>query len=188
MMQENKTGLGIMAGIGAGALWGLVFLAPALLPAFQPLELSVGRYLAYGLIAAALIAPARRRLLRTLTWREWRALVWLSLTGNIVYYVLLASAVQTGGVAMTSMVIGLLPLVVTLVGSRDRHAVPLSKLIPSLLLSAGGLACISWQSLAAPGHASWLGLLCALAALLSWTAYAVGNSRWLGQLRAVSAQ
>ena len=188
MMQENKTGLGIMACIGAGALWGLVFLAPALLPAFQPLELSVGRYLAYGLIAAALIAPARRRLLRTLTWREWRALVWLSLTGNIVYYVLLASAVQTGGVAMTSMVIGLLPLVVTVVGSRDRHAVPLSKLIPSLLLSAGGLACISWQSLAAPGHASWLGLLCALAALLSWTAYAVGNSRWLGQLRAVSAQ
>ena len=188
MIQENKTGLGIMAGIGAGALWGLVFLAPALLPAFQPLELSVGRYLAYGLIAAALIAPARRRLLRTLTWREWRALVWLSLTGNIVYYVLLASAVQTGGVAMTSMVIGLLPLVVTVVGSRDLHAVPLSKLIPSLLLSAGGLACISWQSLAAPGHASWLGLLCALAALLSWTAYAVGNSRWLGQLRAVSAQ
>ena len=188
MMQENKTGLGIMAGIGAGALWGLVFLAPALLPAFQPLELSVGRYLAYGLIAAALIAPAWRRLLRTLTWREWRALVWLSLTGNIVYYVLLASAVQTGGVAMTSMVIGLLPLVVTVVGSRDLHAVPLSKLIPSLLLSAGGLACISWQSLAAPGHASWLGLLCALAALLSWTAYAVGNSRWLGQLRAVSAQ
>lgn len=188
MIQENKTGLGIMAGIGAGALWGLVFLAPALLPTFQPLELSVGRYLAYGLIAAALIAPAWRRLLRTLTWREWRALVWLSLTGNIVYYVLLASAVQTGGVAMTSMVIGLLPLVVTVVGSRERHAVPLSKLIPSLLLSAGGLACISWQSLAAPGHASWLGLLCALAALLSWTAYAVGNSRWLGQLRAVSAQ
>lgn len=67
MIQENKTGLGIMAGIGAGALWGLVFLAPALLPAFQPLELSVGRYLAYGLIAAALIAPAWRRLLRTLT-------------------------------------------------------------------------------------------------------------------------
>ena len=135
-----------------------------------------------------LVAPSWRRLLRTLGWREWRGLVWLSLTGNIVYYVLLASAVQTGGVAMTSMVIGLLPLVVTLVGSRDRHAVPLRKLMPSLLLSAGGLACISWQSLASPRHASLLGLLCALAALLSWTVYAVGNSRWLGRLRSVSAQ
>ncbi|MGK5056216.1 DMT family transporter [Janthinobacterium sp. LB2P49] len=188
MHQENKNRLGMLAGIGAGALWGLVFLAPALIPAFQPLELSVGRYLAYGLIAAVLVAPSWRRLLRSLTWREWRGLIWLSLTGNIIYYVLLASAVQTGGVAMTSMVIGLLPLVVTLVGSRDRHAVPLRRLVPSLLLSAGGLACISWQSLASPRHASLLGLLCALAALLSWTVYAVGNSRWLGRLRSVSAQ
>lgn len=188
MHQENKSRLGMLAGIAAGALWGLVFLAPALIPAFQPLELSVGRYLAYGLIAAVLVAPSWRRLLRSLGWREWRGLIWLSLTGNIVYYVLLASAVQTGGVAMTSMVIGLLPLVVTLVGSRDRHAVPLRRLIPSLLLSAGGLACISWQSLAQPGHSSLLGLLCALAALLSWTVYAVGNSRWLGRLRSVSAQ
>lgn len=186
MCQRSK--LGMLAGIGAGALWGLVFLAPALVPAFQPLELSVGRYLAYGLIAAVLVAPSWRRLLRTLSWREWRGLVWLSLTGNIVYYVLLASAVQTGGVAMTSMVIGLLPLVVTLVGSRDRHAVPLRRLIPSLLLGSAGLLCISWQALASPGHASWLGLLCALAALLSWTVYAVGNSRWLGRLRTVSAQ
>ncbi|MED5613485.1 DMT family transporter [Janthinobacterium sp. P210005] len=188
MLQKNKTRLGMLAGIAAGALWGLVFLAPALLPAFQPLELSVGRYLAYGLIAAVLVAPSWRRLLRSLGWREWRGLIWLSLTGNIIYYVLLASAVQMGGVAMTSMVIGLLPLVVTVVGSRDHDAVPLRKLLPSLLLSGAGLLCISWQSLAHPGHASLLGLLCALAALLSWTVYAVGNSRWLGRLRAVSAQ
>ncbi|MFM2088724.1 MAG: hypothetical protein RLZZ237_3593 [Pseudomonadota bacterium] len=187
-MEVNKTRSGMAAGIVAGALWGLVFLAPALIPAFHPLELAAGRYLAYGLIAAILIAPAWKRLLRTLTWQDWRALVWLSLTGNIVYYILLASAVQTGGVALTSMVIGLLPVVVTLVGSRDQHAVPLRRLLPSLLLSAGGLLCISWQSLSHPGHGSVIGLLCAIAALLSWTVYAVCNSRWLGQLRGVSAQ
>ena len=96
MHQENKSRLGMLAGIGAGALWGLVFLAPALILACQPLELSVGRYLAYGMIAVVLVAPSWRRLLRTLTWREWRGLIWLSLTGNIVYYVLLASAVQMG--------------------------------------------------------------------------------------------
>jgi len=187
-MEVNKTRSGMAAGIAAGALWGLVFLAPALIPAFHPLELAAGRYLAYGIVAAILIAPAWKRLLRTLTWQDWRALVWLSLTGNIIYYVLLASAVQTGGVALTSMVIGLLPVVVTLVGSRDQHAVPLRRLIPSLLLSAGGLLCISWESLSHPGHASLIGLLCAIAALLSWTIYAVSNSRWLGRLRGVSAQ
>ena len=187
-MHVNNVRAGMLAGTGAGALWGLVFLAPALVPAFHPLELAAGRYLAYGLVALALVAPAWQRLRRTLGWRDWRTLAWLSLTGNIAYYVLLASAVQMGGVAMTSMVIGLLPVVVTLVGSRDRHAVPLRRLLPSLLLSAGGLACISWQSLAQAGHASPAGLLCALAALLSWTVYAVSNSRAMGRLPGVSAQ
>ena len=53
---------GIAAGIGAGALWGLVFLAPELARAFTPLQLAIGRYLAYGLAAALLVAPRWRSL------------------------------------------------------------------------------------------------------------------------------
>ena len=45
------------SGIAAGALWGLVFLAPQLLAGFSPLQLSVSRYLAYGTVAALLLAP-----------------------------------------------------------------------------------------------------------------------------------
>ncbi|MEH6434805.1 DMT family transporter [Massilia sp. DD77] len=182
----SHTSLGIGSGILAGALWGLVFLAPELTAGFLPLQLSAGRYLAYGLVAAVLIAPSWRRLLRTLTWKEWRALLWLSFSGNIVYYVFLATAVQQGGVAMPSLVIGLLPIAVTLVGSRDRHAPPLRRLLPSLALSAAGLACISWQSLSSAGIDSLPGLGCAVGALVSWTIYAVNNSRWLGRLQGVS--
>ena len=160
-MSTNNTLLGIAAGIVAGAFWGLVFLAPKLAADFPPLQLSAGRYLAYGLVAAVLVAPSWRRLRSTLGWREWRALAWLSFIGNILYYVLLARAVQTGGVAMTAFVIGLLPLAVTLVGSRERHAPALRALLPSLACSAAGLACISWQSLAASGWGSMTGLLCA---------------------------
>ena len=39
-------------------------------------------------------------------------LVWLSLLGNIVYYVLLSQAVQVAGSAPTSLIIDLLPVVV----------------------------------------------------------------------------
>jgi drug/metabolite transporter (DMT)-like permease len=187
-MLSNKAWLGAGAGILAGAFWGLVFLAPELARGFPPLQLSAGRYLAYGLFAAVLVAPSWRRLVRALTWKEWRALAWLSFTGNIIYYVFLANAVQSGGVAMTSLVIGLLPIAVTLAGSRDRHAVPLRQLLPSLALSAAGLLCISWQSLtAAHGQGSAFGLLCAVGALASWTIYAIGNSRWLARLNHVSA-
>jgi drug/metabolite transporter (DMT)-like permease len=187
IVTTNKT-LGIAAGIAAGAFWGLVFLAPKLAAGFPPLQLSAGRYLAYGLVAAMLVAPSWRRLRGVLGWREWRALAWLGFIGNILYYVLLARAVQTGGVAMTAFVIGLLPLAVTLVGSRERHAPALRALLPSLACSAAGLVCISWQSLVASGWGSVTGLLCAGGALLSWTTYAVTNSRWLARLAHVSAQ
>jgi drug/metabolite transporter (DMT)-like permease len=190
-MLTQKHWLGIGAGILAGAFWGLVFLTPELTRGFQPIQLSAGRYLAYGLVAVALLAPSWRKLAPLLAWRDWRTLAWLSFAGNIIYYVFLANAVQLGGVAMTSLIIGLLPVTVTLAGRRDHDAAPLRRLLPSLALGVAGLACISWQSLAAPGrgsaHASILGLFCAGGALVSWTLYAVGNSRALARLDGVSA-
>lgn len=183
----RSTLLGVGAGIAAGALWGLVFLAPELAPGFSSIQLSAGRYLAYGLVAAILIVPAWTRLRRSLGWPAWRALVMLSLTGNIIYYICLAKAVQLGGVAMASIVIGLLPIAVTLVGSRDSHAVPLRRLLPSLMLSGAGLACIGWESLSPAESGSPLGLACAFAALVSWTIFAVHNSRWLARIGGVSS-
>ncbi|MCC2957668.1 DMT family transporter [Massilia sp. IC2-477] len=184
---SSQAQLGIGAGITAGAFWGLVFLAPELTPGFSPLQLSAGRYLAYGLVAAVLIARSWPRLVRNLSWADWRGLAGLSLLGNIVYYLFVAQAVQSGGVAMTSIVIGLLPLAVTLAGLREHGAVPLRRLAPSLLLGGAGLACISWDALRAAGGSA-LGLLCALGALVSWTVYAVVNRRWLARLQGVSSQ
>ena len=113
---RESTLIGILCGAGAGALWGLVFLAPELARAFSPLELTIGRYLAYGAISALLIAPNWRTLTAKLGRREWLALGWLALAGNTIYYILLSSAVQMGGIAMTSLVIGFLPVAV-----RSRH-------------------------------------------------------------------
>lgn len=191
-MSSNTIPRGILFGALAGAAWGLVFLAPELTREFSPWQLSAGRYLAYGLFAMVLIAPRIKSLLPHLKAPEWRALIWLSLLGNVVYYVFLASAVQLGGMAMTSLVIGFLPVAVTIIGSRGHGAVPIRKLAPSLVLGLAGIACVAWQSLASSRVASdgtqqIIGFLCALGALVSWTTYAVGNSRWLARLHAISA-
>lgn len=179
---------GIAYGAAAGALWGLVFLAPELVPQFNGLHLAWSRYLAYGLISVVLLWPRRHTLKAHITGREWRALAGLSLLGNTLYYVLLATAVQTGGIAMTSLIIGFLPVAVTIIGSRDHGAVPLSKLAPSLLFCVAGAICIGGQALVRPSTAvPWLGLACAVGALASWTAYAVGNSRCLARLPQVSS-
>ena len=191
----SSTIIGIACGIGAGVLWGFAFLAPELVRAFSPLQLTIGRYLSYGVISALLIVPRWRTLSPKIARREWRALAWLALTGNTLYYLLLSSAVQLGGIAMTSLVIGFLPVAVTIIGSRDRNAVPLRKLTFSLLLCASGAICIGWQAVALPvpgspgspgSVAQVAGLLCAIGALISWTSYAVGNSRCLGRLDNVS--
>ena len=61
-MRNNPMALGIANGIAAGALWGVVFLAPAVLQSFNALQLSAGRYLVYGLIAVVLLLPRWKRL------------------------------------------------------------------------------------------------------------------------------
>ncbi|MCZ2097861.1 MAG: DMT family transporter [Anaerolineae bacterium] len=75
---------------------------------------------------------------------------------------------------MTSLVIGFLPVAVTIIGSGEHGAVALRKLLPSLILCAVGAACIGWQALAAPSAEPagrrMVGLLCAIGALASWTA------------------
>ncbi|ESQ87616.1 multidrug DMT transporter permease [Asticcacaulis sp. AC460] len=191
LSKASSTTLGILCGMGAGALWGLVFLAPELAQDFSPLLLTIGRYIAYGVISVLLIAPRWQVLRAAMTGREWLALAWLALAGNTLYYIFLSSAVQMGGIAMTSLVIGFLPVAVTLIGSRAHGAVPLMRLLPSLLCCAAGAVCIGWQALAVPAQSpitQLVGLLCAVGALVSWTIYAVGNRHWLEKLGAVSAQ
>ena len=51
---------GIASGVAAGAVWGLVFLAPQVLGDFSPFQLSAARYLAYGAVAMLLLAPRWR--------------------------------------------------------------------------------------------------------------------------------
>jgi len=62
--------LGVACALGAGLAWGLVFVVPLMLIDYPPMLLSVGRYLAFGLIALPLALRDRRRLLR-LDRRDW---------------------------------------------------------------------------------------------------------------------
>ena len=191
-MNTHHLTTGVLCGMGAGALWGLVFLAPQLLHDFGPLHLSAARYLLYGLMAAALLAPRWRRVSASLGARHWWQLHGLALVGNSLYYVLLCTGVQQGGIAMTSLVIGFLPVAVTVIGSRVQDAVPLRVLAPSLLMCVVGALFISAQSLLGTplggGAHPMLGLLAAVGALASWTTFAVANARCLQGLPGVSAQ
>jgi len=176
---------GVLCGLLAGALWGMVFIVPELMTAFSPVELAVGRYIAYGAIAFGLMLPRLRSLLARLERSDYGALLRHALSGNIVYYVLLALGVKLAGVGPTSLIIGILPISVTLMGRKDHGAVPLRALALPLLVVAAGIACINVdlfshaRATGADLAHTLLGVLCATGALLCWTWYALDNARYL---------
>ncbi|QJD92783.1 DMT family transporter [Duganella dendranthematis] len=176
---------GVLCGLLAGAMWGMVFVAPEFLRAFTPLEMACGRYICYGLIAAAVMSTRLPKLLRRLDRGDIIAMIKHALAGNIVYYMLLALGVKLAGVAATSLIIGVLPISVTLVGHKDHGSVPLRQLTWPLLLVAAGIACINIDVFThdvgngLPLASKLLGVLCATVALTCWTWYSVDNARYL---------
>jgi len=176
--------IGVLCGLLAGALWGMVFVVPELLGAFSSLEMAVGRYVAYGAFAFGLLLPRLKPLLATLVPGDYAALLRHALAGNIVYYMLLAMGVKHAGVAPTSLIIGMLPVLVTQLGRNDHGAAPLRRLALPLLLVAAGIACINIDAFvhAGPGQdlaGIGLGVLAATGALLCWGWYALDNARYL---------
>ena len=168
---------GIVAGLAAGALWGLVFVAPRMAPGFSPVDLTAGRFVAYGLVAiAVMLAGARTRQLPTLA--QAGAAAGMSLLGFTGYYLLLVLAIRDAGTEVPALIIGTIPLWVMLLG-KPGH-LRWAALAPGIALTAAGLGLM----MAAPaggavGADFGRGVALATASLACWTAFALLNSAWL---------
>ncbi|WP_242111762.1 DMT family transporter [Luteimonas aquatica] len=181
--------LGTLYALAAGLMWGLVFVAPLLLPEYSAALLAMGRYLAFGLIALPL-AWLDRAELRKLRGADWLEAVKLSAIGNLLYYVCLAAAIQRAGGPLPTMIIGTLPVVIAISANLRNHRrdgrLPWRRLAPSLLLIALGIACVNRAELQAlrdepnadPTRYA-LGALLAIVAVACWTWYPLRNADWL---------
>jgi drug/metabolite transporter (DMT)-like permease len=182
--------------LAAGLMWGLVFVAPLMLPEYPAALQSAARYLAFGLIALPL-AWLDRRALSQLTRDDWRDALKLSTVGNLLYYLCLAAAIQRAGGPLPTMIIGTLPVIIAICANlRDARRdgrLPWLKLLPSLALMALGIACVNhseltqWRAqaaLAGPDSAGdigryVMGALLAVGAVICWTWYPLRNADWL---------
>lgn len=181
--------LGTLFALAAGLMWGLVFIAPLMLPEYPAALLSFSRYLAFGVIALPLAWFDRRRLMQ-LTRSDWLEALKLSMLGNVVYYLCLAAAIQRAGGPLPTMIIGTLPVVIAISSNlRDARRdgrLPWRKLAPSLVVIAVGIALVNQveiEQLRADTHADIgryaLGALLAVGALICWTWYPIRNADWL---------
>ncbi len=179
---------GVLFALTAGLMWGLVFVAPVMLPGYPPALLTTGRYLAFGLIALPL-ALMDRRALRELTRADWWEAVKLSAVGNFLYYLTLSAAIQRAGAPLPTMIIGTLPVVIAVCANHRNRVrdgqLPWPKLLPSLALIVTGLALVNRDELlqlqAGAGDLRRYaeGALLAVAALACWTWYPIRNADWL---------
>lgn len=182
---------GVLAGLAAGALWGLVFVAPRMLDTgpggYSSIDLTAGRFAVYGLLAAGvMLAGWRSRRLPTLG--QAGAALAMSVLGFSGYYLLLVLAIYDAGTEVPSLVIGTIPLWVMLLGRPQ--GLRWGALLPGLALTLAGLALMMGTTHEAGQGAAphfWRGMAFVLAALVCWTAFAIFNSAWLKRHPEVNA-
>lgn len=177
---------GILAGLAAGALWGLVFVVPRMAPGLSAVDIAGGRFVSYGLVSGvAMLFVMRTR--RLPTFDQAMAAIVLSLLGFTGYYLLLTLAIQDSGTEVPTLIIGVIPIWMMLLGKPS--GLKWATLVPGLLLTAAGLVLMMAANTGAfapaggpphPDHPDyWRGIAYALAAMVSWTLFGLMNSAWL---------
>lgn len=178
---------GVLYALLAGLMWGLIFVGPLIVPEYPAVLQSMGRYLALGLIALPIAWLGRARL-RQLVRKDWVTALTLTMMGNLIYYVCLASAIKRTGAPVSTMIIGTLPVVIpvfaNLLYSQRDGKLSWWRLSPALVLIGIGLLCVNISELnqGLPDFSGWRygsGIALALVSVVCWAWYALRNARWL---------
>ena len=170
---------GILCGLGAGALWGIVFVFPRLVEGYSATDLTAGRFLAYGLVAGVAMALRARRS-RLPTPAQLTSAAWMSVLGFTGYYLVLVFAIRDAGVAVPSLIIGTIPIWIMLLGKPEH--LRWQALLPGLVLTASGLALMTNATYGLQNNGGpiyWRGIALATVSMLSWTAFGIFNASWL---------
>jgi len=176
--------MGLVYAIAANLIWGLVFLGPIWVPGATPVQITGGRYTAYGLFAVLCLlwvwrrTPAAGAVLRNPS--AWRRAAGLALLGNFVYFLCVSAAVQSVGMVLPTMIVGMIPVTVPVIACFWARRWPNAWLWWALGLMAAGILLANWRPL--DGEPNARGLAFAVTALLCWSAYALLNQRSMYKL------
>ncbi len=180
--------------LAATIVWALAFLVPMALDSFGPVEITLGRYLSYGLVSLVLLISAGRELWSALDRRTWLTAVVFSLTGNIGYYFFLIMGLKYVGASVTTLIVGTLPITVALYGNWRRREYPFRLLLVPVGLILLGLLVFNVEEIGwPPGQGSgpltgqFVGIGCSVVALVMWTWFGVVNAGFLKAHPEISA-
>jgi drug/metabolite transporter (DMT)-like permease len=177
---------GVLAGLLSGFFWGLPFLVPQILVSFSAYEVTFGRLFFFAIFSIGILLQHRKVFL-SFKGKEWLQTLALSLAGFSLYTLLLFQAIQDAGAILPSVIVGLIPLLVALIGARSKKLT--QKGVLGLSAVAIGLLWLNSTQAQKIEVASqphfYRGLLLSVICLLLWTSYAVFNSDFLQKHRQI---
>lgn len=180
---------GVFLGVAAGALWGLIYIAPLLVPEYNPVLVALGRFVAFGVVSLPFLWFMRgeiRKFSRADVIESFR----LPFFGNLIFYSLLTICIRLAGAPLAGMLMAVIPVLVAIVSNmryaREGKAVAWSRVVPPLAVIFAGLVIANWTEFemirnasAAGGGRFWIGTGFGLAAVFAWTWFSIYNGEWL---------
>lgn len=170
---------GILCALAACLIWGLSFVVPVFMEDFSSVEITLGRYLFYGIASSFLLLKSIHRVKYPI--RTWLHAAFLGFLGSLGYYPFIVLSLRYANPAICALISGITPIAIAFYGNWIKRETSFSNLIvPSLIILAGlvmiNLPYISFED---SNVSHLLGVAFAFISLASWTKYAVSNAYFL---------
>ena len=181
--------LGVLLGVAAGAFWGLIYIAPLLVPQYNPVLVALGRFISFGLVSLPFLFLFREQLKqfsKADIWESFR----LPFFGNVIFYSCLTICIRMAGAPLAGMFMAIIPVLVAIACNfrykKAGKALPWSVMLPPLVIIFGGLVVANWteflymtQHLGDDPMNFWIGVVFGIIAVILWTWFSVENAEWL---------
>ena len=180
--------IGVLQGVLAGALWGLIYIAPLMVPEYNPVLVALSRFIMFGFVSLPFIYILRRDLKKFSRADVWEAFR-LPFLGNVVFYSLITICIRMAGAPLAGMFMAVIPVLVAISSNflcrgSDR-ALSWSAITPPLIVILVGLVIANWSEFKYMTAAAesptefWIGVAFGVAAVIDWTWFSIVNGEWL---------
>ncbi len=174
---------GIAFALAACFIWGLIFVVPGFMSDFSPIEVTLGRFLVYGLVSALFYCKSKLQGSYKYPRLIWIRALCFSLVMTIGFYTLLVLAIRHSTPAIAALILGISPITIAFYGNWEQKETSFKSLtIPSSLILLGLVIINVPQIKSSAAISSYiLGLTCGFLALTAWSWFVVANARFLKQ-------
>src|SRR5262245_8925287 len=108
---------GIVLVISACFVWGLIYVVPHYMEAFNSLEVALGRYFFYGLVSCAFMLSFRWKQLLAVPRKLWKTAFLFGFLTNMGFYPLAVLCMRCADSAIAALILGMSPVTIAFYGN-----------------------------------------------------------------------